>query len=64
MSGVKLLASKFAAGVRDGTDVRCCCGSLLARLVGEGVEIKCRRCKHTQVLPLDSLHGHYSPAAQ
>jgi hypothetical protein len=33
---------------------RCLCGSLLARLVPGGVEIKCRRCKRTQVIPLEA----------
>jgi hypothetical protein len=33
-------------------DLRCGCGSLLARRVAEGVELKCRRCKRTVVLPL------------
>jgi len=30
---------------------RCTCGSLLARLVASGVELKCRRCKRIVVLP-------------
>lgn len=30
---------------------RCSCGSLLARLVASGVELKCRRCKRIVVLP-------------
>jgi hypothetical protein len=34
------------------TDLRCDCGSLLARRVDGGVELKCRRCKRTIVLPL------------
>lgn len=33
-------------------DCRCLCGSLLARLVDGAVELKCRRCKRTHVLPL------------
>jgi prolyl-tRNA synthetase len=37
--------------------LRCCCGNLLARLVAEGVEIKCRRCKRQVILPIDS-RGH------
>ncbi len=28
-------------------DLRCGCGSLLARLVAGAVELKCRRCKTT-----------------
>lgn len=30
---------------------RCQCGSLLARLRQEGVELKCRRCKRVVVIP-------------
>ncbi|RIK98386.1 MAG: hypothetical protein DCC71_20995 [Proteobacteria bacterium] len=43
---------------------RCDCGSLLGRLVAGGVEIKCRRCKRTHVIPLEreplgTLHHHH-----
>jgi hypothetical protein len=34
-------------------DCRCACGSLLARLVGGCVELKCRRCKRVLRLPLE-----------
>lgn len=34
-------------------DVRCACGSLLARRVGSNVELKCRRCKRTVLIPLE-----------
>jgi phage FluMu protein Com len=30
---------------------RCACGSLLARLCADGVELKCRRCKRVVVIP-------------
>jgi phage FluMu protein Com len=35
------------------TPLRCLCGSLLARLVPEGVELKCRRCKRQVIVPLE-----------
>ena len=35
-------------------DCRCACGSLLARLVSGGVELKCRRCKRTHFVPLEA----------
>jgi hypothetical protein len=38
---------------RDPNECRCLCGSLVARRVPDGVELKCRRCKRTVVLPLD-----------
>ena len=34
-------------------DCRCLCGSLLARLVTGGVELKCRRCKRTLLVPFE-----------
>ena len=37
----------------DPSECRCLCGSLVARRVPAGVELKCRRCKRTIVLPLD-----------
>ncbi len=36
-------------------ELRCACGSLLARLVAGGVELKCRRCKRAVVLPLEGV---------
>src|SRR5688500_10244958 len=37
----------------DLADCRCVCGSLLARYVEGGVELRCRRCKRTFVVPLE-----------
>ncbi|MGE5220633.1 MAG: hypothetical protein ACM3SP_26800 [Chloroflexota bacterium] len=46
--------NKIRAAVKSDSSLRCSCGSLLARLVESGVEIKCRRCKRQVVLPLDA----------
>lgn len=44
-------------------DVRCLCGSLLARLVPGGVELRCRRCKRAVVVRLhdESPGSHILP---
>jgi phage FluMu protein Com len=34
--------------------LRCDCGSLLARYVDGKVELKCRRCKRTVFLPIET----------
>ncbi len=34
-------------------ELRCGCGSLLARVVARAVELKCRRCKRTWRVPLE-----------
>lgn len=33
-------------------DLRCECGSLMARVTAAGVELKCRRCKRVVLVPL------------
>lgn len=42
-------------------DVRCGCGSLLARVVDGAVELKCRRCKRVWRLALEDA-GAAAPA--
>jgi hypothetical protein len=42
-----------ADGAAASADCRCLCGSLLARLIEGGVELKCRRCKRTLLVPLE-----------
>ncbi len=36
----------------DETEVRCFCGSLIARICETGVELKCRRCKRFHLIPI------------
>ena len=42
----------FAGVHPQGDDCRCLCGNLLARVVEGRVELKCRRCKRTLLVPL------------
>ncbi len=42
-----------AERTKEPTPLRCCCGSLVARLLPEGIELKCRRCKRKIVVPLE-----------
>ncbi|MBI5526582.1 MAG: hypothetical protein HY897_09620 [Deltaproteobacteria bacterium] len=57
-------AVESARGVRIrgccGADLRCACGSMLARVVEGGVELKCRRCKRTWLIPLEPSQGGHS----
>ncbi|MCP9450094.1 MAG: hypothetical protein NNA21_08550 [Nitrospira sp.] len=38
-------------------DVRCLCGQLMARLVENGVELKCKRCRRLVTIPLSRIRG-------
>ncbi len=53
MRTVRNIAGRPAAGgALPCEDVRCGCGSLLARVVAGAVELKCRRCKRVWRLAL------------
>ena len=45
-------------------DVRCGCGSLLARVVDGAVELKCRRCKRVWRLALAGDAGRWRLAGE
>jgi len=36
---------------RPTEDLRCLCGSLVAKIKKEGIELKCRRCKRVALIP-------------
>lgn len=39
----------------DRREVRCECGSLVAKLMGSWIELKCRRCKRLALIPLEEF---------
>ena len=45
-------------------DCRCLCGSLLARVVEGGVELKCRRCKRTVFVPVRQAEPRHFRAVE
>lgn len=51
------MSAAHPRAVGGASDCRCVCGSLIARVVADGVELKCRRCKRTLVVavPAGSL---------
>lgn len=49
-----------AADVSTSEEVRCHCGQLMARLVDEGIELKCKRCRRLMVIPFSKIQGWVS----
>ena len=41
----------------DSRETRCECGQLIAKVRGEGLELKCKRCKRIVVIPFASIEG-------
>jgi hypothetical protein len=44
-------------------ETRCACGQLIAKVVGEGLELKCKRCKRIVTIPFSSIEGWSSIAS-
>jgi hypothetical protein len=44
----------------DCGETRCECGQLIAKVRGQGLELKCKRCKRIVVIPFSSIKG-WSP---
>jgi len=38
-------------------ETRCECGQLIAKVHGQGLELKCKRCKRIVVIPFSSIEG-------
>ena len=41
----------------DCGETRCECGQLIAKVRGQGLELKCKRCKRIIVIPFTSIKG-------
>lgn len=52
-------ARAVRAMVPRGDQCRCSCGAMLARVVREGLELKCRKCKNVLLITHDELVEMY-----
>jgi len=41
----------------DRSETRCECGQLIAKVRGQGLELKCKRCKRIVLIPFASIEG-------
>ena len=44
---------------RSDAELRCHCGSLMARVTARGIELKCRRCKRVVVVGADDARRRW-----
>jgi len=49
-----VMGETIVCNVLDQDELRCFCGSLIARICAAGVELKCRRCKRFHIIPISS----------
>ncbi|MEW6542605.1 MAG: hypothetical protein AB1411_03240 [Nitrospirota bacterium] len=45
----------------DSGETRCECGQLMAKLRGDGIELKCKRCKRIVLIPFSLIEGWATP---
>ena len=50
------------ASHRSEVELRCHCGSLMARVTVRGIELKCRRCKRVVVVPAGEAGRRWTAA--
>jgi phage FluMu protein Com len=46
-----------ASDARQHDETRCECGQLMAKVRGQGLELKCKRCKRIVVIPFTAIEG-------
>jgi len=39
------------------SEARCECGQLMAKLLGHGIELKCKRCRRLVIIPFSGIEG-------
>ena len=39
------------------SETRCECGQLIAKVRGQGLELKCKRCKRIVLIPFNAIEG-------
>ena len=53
-----MMATKSEVNHRPPADeTRCECGQLIAKVRGQGLELKCKRCKRIVMIPFSSIEG-------
>lgn len=53
-----MVTTKSAALPQRGNqETRCECGQLMAKICGQGLELKCKRCKRIVIIPFSSIEG-------
>ena len=50
----------MAAQSQSNDEVRCHCGSLMARVTEHGIELKCRRCKRVVLVDTDQARREWA----
>ena len=43
--------------IAETSETRCECGQLIAKVRGQNLELKCKRCKRIVVIPFSSIQG-------
>jgi phage FluMu protein Com len=56
------MLSSSSQAIADISETRCECGQLIAKVRGQTLELKCKRCKRIVVIPFNAIEGWRSTA--
>ena len=48
----------------EASETRCECGQLIAKIRGQRLELKCKRCKRIVIIPFSSIEGWHTVSEQ
>jgi len=52
-----MISSSSSQVASEASETRCECGQLIAKVRGQSLELKCKRCKRIVVIPFSSIEG-------
>jgi len=52
-----------AQAIAEMSETRCECGQLIAKVRGQALELKCKRCKRIVIIPFNAIEGWKSTSS-
>ncbi len=51
------MSSPLSQAIAGVCETRCECGQLIAKVRGQALELKCKRCKRIVIIPFNAIEG-------
>lgn len=57
LGSISMFMNKTSSSLCSPHETRCECGQLIAKVLGNGLELKCKRCKRIVIIPFAAIVG-------
>jgi phage FluMu protein Com len=51
------MSGPSSQAIAEVSETRCECGQLIAKVRGQALELKCKRCKRIVIIPFNTIEG-------